>query len=107
MKDTLEKLGIQGAEANLGEVNLEENISETQLSQIRHSLIQPGFELLEDKKSILVQQIKTLIIEPVYFLEEPLVQNLSLYLSDKLHHDYTYMSNLCWQIHGLRRVHSA
>jgi AraC-like DNA-binding protein len=94
VKDTLEKLGFQGAEANLGEVNLEETISEAQLSQIRQALLQSGFELIEDKKSILIQQIKNLIIELVYFFEEPLVQNLSVYLSDKLHHDYTYMSNL-------------
>jgi len=94
VKDMLEKLGLQGAAAILGEVNLQENISVAQLSQIRHALAQSGFELLEGKKDILVQQIKTHIIQLVYFVEEPLVHNLSVYLSDKLHHDYTYMSNL-------------
>jgi len=80
----LEKLGLQGAAAILGEVNLQENISVAQLSQIRHALAQSGFELLEGKKDILVQQIKTHIIQLVYFVEEPLVHNLSNLFSEKL-----------------------
>jgi YesN/AraC family two-component response regulator len=94
VKDALEKLGFQDIQVNLGEVILQENIPDTQLGQIRSILLQSGFELLEDKKNILMQQIKTHIIQLVYYSDEPLVQNLSVYLSDKLHHDYTYMSNL-------------
>jgi len=107
VKDALENLGFQDIKVNLGEVSLKEKIPDAQVSQIRSILLRSGFELLEDKKNILLQQIKTHIIQLVYYSDEPLVQNLSVYLSDKLHHDYTYMSNLCWQIHGLRRVHSA
>jgi AraC-like DNA-binding protein len=51
-------------------------------------------ELLEDKKLILIEQTKTLIIKLIYHSDEPLVKNLSVYLSDKLHYDYTYMANL-------------
>lgn len=94
VKDALEKLGFQDIQVNLGEVILQENIPDTRLGQIRSILLQSGFELLEDKKNILMQQIKTHIIQLVYYSDEPLVQNLSVYLSDKLHHDYTYMSNL-------------
>lgn len=94
VKDALEKLGFQDIQVNLGEVSLKEKIPDAQLSQIRSILLQSGFELLEDKKKILLQQIKTHIIQLVYYSDEPLVQNLSVYLSDKLNHDYTYMSNL-------------
>ena len=94
VKDALEKLGFQDIQVNLGEVILQENIPDARLGQIRSILLQSGFELLEDKKNILMQQIKTHIIQLVYYSDEPLVQNLSVYLSDKLHHDYTYMSNL-------------
>ncbi len=81
-------------EVNLGEVSLKENIPDAQLDQIRSVLLRSGFDLLEDKKNILLQQIKTHIIQLVYYSDEPLVENLSVYLSDKLNHDYTYMSNL-------------
>jgi AraC-like DNA-binding protein len=94
VRDALEKLGIQYNEVNLGEVSLKENISGIQLNQIKITLLLSDLELLEDKKIILVQQIKTLIIKLIYFSDEPLVNNLSVYLSQQLHHDYNYMSNL-------------
>jgi AraC-like DNA-binding protein len=94
VKNALENLGFQDIQVNLGEVSLKEKIPDAQLSQIRSILLRSGFELLEDKKNILLQQIKTHIIQLVYYSDEPLVQNLSVYLSDKLQYDYTYMSNL-------------
>ena len=101
VKTALEKLGLQGIEAKLGEIALKENIDDVQLQQIRQVLALSGFELLQDKKSILLQQIKTLIIEVVYHSEEPLVENLSVFLSNQLHHDYTYMSNLFSEKQGI------
>jgi len=94
VRDALEKLGIQYSEVTLGEVVLQENISQIQLDQIKSTLLLLDLELLEDKKTILVQQIKTLIINLIYHTDEPLVQNLSVHLSNQLHYDYTYMSNL-------------
>lgn len=92
--DALEKIGLRDVEVHLGEVNLKEHLSEPQLDQIREALRQSGFELLEDKKTVLIQQIKNHIIQLVYYSEEPLVENLSVYLSVQLNHGYTYMSNL-------------
>jgi YesN/AraC family two-component response regulator len=94
VKDALEKLGLQNTQVKLGEVSLKEEISDVQLGQIRFVLLQSGFELLEDKRNILIQQIKTHIIRIVYYSDEPPIQNLSVHLSETLHHDYTYMSNL-------------
>ena len=94
VKDALEKLGLQDIQVNLGEVSLQEKLPDAQLSQIRSILLQSGFELMEDKKNILIEQIKTHIIQLVYYSDEPLVHNLSVYLSDKLQQGYTYMANL-------------
>ena len=94
VKEELVKMGFHDFEVTLGEVTLKEKMPDAQLNQIRYVLLHAGFELLEDKKNILLQQIKTHIIQLVYYSDEPLVQNLSVYLSDTLHHDYTYMSNL-------------
>lgn len=94
VKDALERLGIQYSEVNLGEVDLKENISDAQFAQIKSMLLSLDLELLEDKKTILVEQIKTLIIKLIYNSEEPLIKNLSVYISNQLHYDYTYLSNL-------------
>lgn len=94
VRDALEKLEIQYSEVNLGEVHLNENISDTLLNQIKSTLLLSGLELQEDKKSILVEQIKTLIIKLIYHSNEPLVKNMSVYLSHQLHYDYTYMANV-------------
>lgn len=94
VKDAFEKLGIHYSEVNLGEVSLQENVSDAQLKQVKSALLSIDLELLEDKKAILVEQIKTILIKLIYHSDEPLVKNLSVYLSNQLHYDYTYMSNL-------------
>jgi AraC-like DNA-binding protein len=94
VKETLEKLGLQDSEVHLGEIELKENISDALRTQIGTALLPAGLELMEDKKNILVQQIKTHIFQLIYNSDEPLVENLSVYLSLQLNHDYTYMANL-------------
>ena len=93
VKHEMENLGFHLFKINLGELIMEENISETQLNQIKSSLLESGFELLENKKDILVQQIKNNIIHVIYNSDEPLVENLSIYLSINLNRDYTYIAN--------------
>src|ERR1700744_2867968 len=94
VKDELEKLGIKYSSVELGEAELVENSSQVQREQIRSCLLRFGLELMDNKKSILIQRIKTLIIEVVHHSEEPLAINLSSYLSERLDHDYTYLANL-------------
>jgi AraC-like DNA-binding protein len=94
VQNSLERLGFHGIEARPGEVELPEDINDDQLQRIGRELELSGYELLRDRKMILIHQIKALIIELVYHSEEPLVENLSVYLSNHVHHDYTYLSNL-------------
>ncbi|SEP21444.1 AraC-type DNA-binding protein [Niastella yeongjuensis] len=101
VKDALEKLGIQYNEVILGEIDLTGHPSEAQLTQLRSALLSLDLALLEDKKTILVQQIKTLIIKLIYHSDEPLIKNLSVYLSNQLHYDYTYMANLFSSVQGI------
>ena len=55
---------------------------------------------MDDKKSILVEKIKTIIIELVHYTDEQIKINLSDYLSEKLNHNYTYLSNLFSEVKG-------
>ena len=100
VKDELTKLGLQYRSVELGEADLFDNITPEQREQFRAALLRSGLELMDDKKSVLIQKIKTIIIELVHYSEEPLAINLSDYLAEKLHHDYTYLANLFSEVQG-------
>ena len=71
-----------------------EDLSLTQITELDHALRKSGIEVLENKKSILIEKIKNIIIEQVHYEEEQLATNLSTLLAETLHHDYTYLANL-------------
>ncbi|OQP63374.1 AraC family transcriptional regulator [Niastella vici] len=100
VREELTKLGIHFTSVELGEVEVMENISAEQKEQIKTALLRSGLELMDDKKSILIQKIKNVIIEKVHYSEEPLAVNFSEYLSQKLNYDYTYLANLFSEVQG-------
>jgi AraC-like DNA-binding protein len=60
-----------------------------------------GLELLDDKKAILIEKIKNVIIEMVHYTDELPKMNYSDYISEKLNHDYTYLSNIFSEVKGI------
>jgi AraC-like DNA-binding protein len=101
VKDELTKLGLKYITVDLGEADLVDSISPAQREQIRSALLQSGLELMDDKKSVLIQKIKNVIIETVHYSEEPLTINFSQFLSEKLNHNYTYLANLFTEAQGM------
>ena len=101
VKEVLTKLGLHYTSVELGEAEVLENISPEQHEQIKTALLKSGLELMDDKKSVLIQKIKNVIIELVHYSEEPLAINFSEYLSRKLNHDYTYLANLFSEVQGI------
>ena len=100
VKDELSKLGLHYTTVELGEADLVENISTEMREKIRTALYKSGLELMDDKKSVLIQRIKNVIIELVHYSDEPLTVNFSEFLSQKLTHDYTYLANLFSEVQG-------
>jgi AraC-like DNA-binding protein len=100
VKTELEKLGLHYIIVTLGEAEIMEEITPEQISNLGVGLRKSGLELMDDKKSILVEKIKTSIIELVHYTEEQIKVNLSDYLSQKLNHDYTYLANLFSEVKG-------
>lgn len=100
VKEELTNLGYHCNYVELGEAEVIESISAEQHELIRVSLLKAGLELMDDRKSILIQKIKNVIIELVHYSEEPLTVNFSEYLSHKLHYDYTYLANLFSEVQG-------
>jgi AraC-like DNA-binding protein len=105
VRDVLKKLGLHYSIVELGEVNIMENITEQQREQIRKELHKSGLELMDDKKSILIERIKNLIVEMIHYTDELPKVNFSDYLSEKLNHDYTYMANLFSETEGVTIEH--
>jgi AraC-like DNA-binding protein len=101
VKDELTKLGLHYTTVELGEAEVLENISVDQHDHLQVALLKSGLELMDDKKSVLIQQIKTVIIELVHYSEEPLSVKFSEFLSQKLNHDYTYLANLFSEVQGI------
>jgi len=100
VKSELEKLGLQYSDVNIGEANIIGNISSDQLEQFNIVLRRSGLELMDNKKSILVEKIVSSIVELVHYTEEQIKVNLSDYLSEKLDYDYNYLSNLFSEVKG-------
>jgi len=100
VKSELDNLELGYKTVDLGEVELEENISDQKREGLKQALLRSGLVLMEDKKSILVEKIKTVIIEMVHYSDELPKVNYSVYISQKLNLNYTYMANLFAEVKG-------
>jgi AraC-like DNA-binding protein len=101
VKSELDKLGLHYLKVELGEVNVRENITDEQRNQLKTELLKSGLELMDDKKAILIEKIKNIIVEMVHYAEEVPKTNFSDFLSQKLSHDYTYLANLFSEVTGI------
>lgn len=105
VKSELVKLGLHYRVVDLGEVEIRENITADQRELLKSSLLKAGLDLMDDKKSILIEKIKNVIIEMVHYSDEPPKTNFSSYISEKLNLDYTYLANLFSEVTGTTIEH--
>ena len=96
----LDKLGVRYDNKCLGEVEILDECSGDQLEKLGQALKECGMELIVDKNSRIVEKIKNLIIEQIHYSDEELKINFSAYLSEELHYDYNYLSNLFSEVNG-------
>lgn len=100
IKAHLENQGLRPLSVNLGEVEIEGDLSKGQLSQLDTSLKTLGFELIDDKKSQTIEKIKTAIVSLVHHSNNDLKTNLSSFITSQIHQDYNYLSNLFSEVEG-------
>jgi AraC-like DNA-binding protein len=97
----LEKLSLHPVNILLGEVAIEEKeLTKERLSKLSHALEAVGFELIDDRRSKLIEQIKTFVINTVHYKDEQPKKNYSKLLSQHLHHNYSHLSNLFSEVEG-------
>lgn len=94
VKEILNSLNIPFKFINLGEVELNETLTFDQKESFRLQLLESGLELIEDKKAVIIEKIKNVIIEMIHYEDEIPKVNYSDYLSSKLNYNYTYLANL-------------
>ncbi len=100
VQNELDKLGLTASQIKLGEINLAKTPSAKEKTALTKALEPLGFEIIDDKKSRLIEQIKNIIIDLVHRQDNNIQQNLSDILSSRLHHDYNYLSNLFSEVEG-------
>ncbi|MBL0202302.1 MAG: helix-turn-helix transcriptional regulator [Chitinophagaceae bacterium] len=100
VKEELKKLGLHFIVVELGEVEIMEKITAEQRVLLQDGLVNSGLELMDDRRSVLIERIKNVIIEMVHHSDEEIRVNFSHYLSEKLNHDYTYLANLFSEVQG-------
>ncbi len=100
VQDVMDKLGIAVRHITLGEIIPEAPLSEEQKKELEAALIPLGFELIDDRKSRLIEKIKNIIIDLVHHKDSDTRVNLSGLLSSELHHDYNYLSHLFSEVEG-------
>jgi YesN/AraC family two-component response regulator len=105
VKSELERLGLHYSTVELGEVEIKENISLEQRNQLDIALKKSGLELMDDKKSMLIEKVKNIIVEMVHYSDDQIKSNFSQHLSEKLNHNYTYLANLFSEVQGTTIEH--
>ena len=101
VKEELDKLGLKFVVIDLGMVEVLEDITREQREQLKANLLMSGLELLDDKKSILIEKIKNAITEMIHHTDELPKVNFSDYISQKLGYDYTYLANTFAEVKGI------
>lgn len=101
VKEELKKFGLRYISVDLGTVEILEDITQEQREQIKANLLKSGLELLDNKKSILIEKIKNVIVEMVHYSDELPKMNYSDFISQKLGLDYTYLANMFSEVKGI------
>ncbi len=100
VKEALKELGLHFIVVDLGVVDVMEELSGEQKAALQSLLFNAGLELMDDKKAMLIEKIKKVIIEMVHHAVELPKTNFSDFISKKLDYDYTYLANLFSEVQG-------
>lgn len=105
VQDELKKLGLHYFSLELGVVDIKEDITPEQRQAFKISLVRSGLELMDDKRAMLIERIRNVVIELVHHTDELPKMKFSDYLSKKLDYNYTYLANLFSETEGMTIEH--
>jgi len=97
----MKSLGLHPVVADIGEVEIPDNVSSKKYDLLRRALRREDFDVVNNKETILAEKIRYLVIEMIHYSEELPEINFSDYISTKLHLDYTYLSRCFSKINDI------
>lgn len=100
VKDILRSMELRFVLVDLGEIELMEELDTNQKIELKKLLFETGLELMDDKRAILIERIKNVIVEMIHHTDTINKINFSDFLGEKLNHDYTYLANLFSEVQG-------
>jgi len=100
VRQVFKSIAIDVTAIQLGKVTTHKTISQEQKGELKKQLNKHGFELLDDKNTQLINQIKSIIIEEIHHKKEASQINFSTLLAKQLHYDYAYLSRLFSSVEG-------
>ena len=101
VREELKKLNIKYGVVDLGVVEIFKDISPEIREVLKYNLNKSGLELLDDKRSIIIERIQNAVVEMVHFSNELPKINISTHISQKIGLDYTYLSNIFAELKGI------
>jgi len=105
VQEELYRLGLHCGPVDLGKAEVREDLTPAQRERLGRALLKSGLELLDDKKAILVEKIKTAIVQMIHYTDQPIKIKNSDYLSQQLNHEYAYLATLFSETTGLTIEH--
>lgn len=105
VKEELKRLKLHYIVVDLGVVEIMEELTPEQRQGLKMALLKSGLELMDDKKAILIEKIKDVIIKMVRYSDEMPKINFSDFISEKLGYDYTYLANTFSDVKGVTIEH--
>lgn len=100
VKEELRKLNIRYGVVDLGLVEIYKDVSPEIRELLKVNLSKSGLELLDDKKSIMIERIQNAVVEMIHYSNEEIKVNFSDYISEKTGLNYTYLSNMFAEVKG-------
>ena len=94
-------LAIETSKIELGEVALNDPLSSVKRKELSDKLTELGFELLEPGASVLISQVKAIIIGSIHHSKNPIEGKISAFISKQLNKDYASLSRLFSSVEGI------
>ncbi|MBK9256705.1 MAG: helix-turn-helix transcriptional regulator [Saprospiraceae bacterium] len=105
VREELKNLGFPIIALELGRVEIFKDLNPDELKIFAKAILKSGLELLDDRKTILIEKIKNIIVEMIHYSDELPATNFSDYLSKKLELDYVYLANTFSEVNGTTIEH--
>jgi YesN/AraC family two-component response regulator len=105
VKSALDNMGLHYTSVDLGEADIKEELTAEQRATLKEVLMVSSLLLMDDKKAMLIEKIKNIIVDMVHYSDDIPTCNFSDYLTEKLDHDYAYMASLFSEVTGITIEH--